>query len=128
MKPNVKYQCPVCERQYDTEEEAVNCFVPLEQRFKVGDILYSQNYRYALRIVYPISSNSLGISAEHVPEYDIAHGNTPKKGIDARGCYIGGYQCTAKKFEVKEAQKMVSDLKKRLKAAESFLDMVKACQ
>lgn len=41
MKPIIKYKCPVCDKQYDTEEEAKNCFVPLEKRFSVGDILYS---------------------------------------------------------------------------------------
>lgn len=125
MKAKIKYQCPVCEREYDIQEEAENCYKPIQERFKEGDIL--DDFRYALRVTHKPNDNDFGISAEHVPEYDIAIGRTPKKGIDARGYYIGSYLCKAKKFDVKEAQKLVNDLKKKLKAAESFLEMVKAC-
>ena len=69
MKPKIKYMCPVCERQYDTEEEAKNCYIPIQQRFKEGDILESLGW-HALRVTHTPNDNDFGISAEHVPEYD----------------------------------------------------------
>jgi len=120
-----KYECPVCSRQYETKEEAENCFISVHERFKIGDIVDLGLHR-PVRITHLDSQFLAAITGDYVAEYDIARGIRPKTGIDAGGCFIGSCTCRAKKFDLNEAKDMVKRLKKKLKAAESFLEMVKS--
>jgi len=78
------------------------------------------------RVMYPIRPNEMGITAESIAEHSIATFRPVKKGMDARGYYAGSGMslCGAKKYPLKEAKKLVSDLRRRLKNAEKFLEMV----
>ena len=125
MEPIVKYHCPVCDKEHGTPEEAEKCFVPLGERFKQGDIIVIGNYNMPKVVIGTPSADAFGIAAEQIPTYNIARGFGVKKGIDAKGFYVGSSLCRAKKYPLEEAKKLVSDLRRRLKNAEKFLEMVK---
>jgi len=127
MKPITKYHCPVCDKEYDTPEEAEKCFVPLNERFKQGDIIVFSYINSPKKVLYPIHENEMGITAELIAEHSIATCQPVKKGMDARGYYCGSGMslCGAKKYPLEDAKKLVSDLRRRLKNAEKFLEMVK---
>lgn len=122
-----KYECPVCSRNYETKEEAERCFIPVHERFSVGDIVNMGLLR-PIRITHLDPQFSAAITGEYIAEYDIARGIVPKTGIDARGCFIGSCICRAKRFDAKEAKEIVKKLKKKLNAAEKFLEMVNAME
>ena len=126
MKPIVKYHCPVCDKEYETLEEAEKCFVPLGERFKQGDIIVLSYINSPKKVLYPIHENEMGITAELIAEHSIATYQPVKKGMDARGYYCGSGMvlCGAKKYPLEDAKKLVSDLRRRLKNAEKFLEMV----
>jgi len=125
MQPIVKYHCPVCSAEYDTPEEAEKCFVPLHERFKQGDIIVIGSYNMPKVVSGTPYKDAFGIAAEQIPTYNIARGFGVKKGIAAKGFYVGSGLCRVRKYEVSEAEKIVKDLSKRLRAAEKFLEMVK---
>jgi len=123
MEPIVKYHCPVCDKEYDTPEEAEKCFVPLHLRFKQGDI-FSFDYGFPLIISRTPTISARGISAERIPEYLNAE-NRMARSQFKEGHYIGSGLCSAKKYPFEDAKKLVGDLRRRLKNAEKFLEMVK---
>ena len=127
MEPVVKYHCPVCDKEHGTPEEAEKCFVPLGERFKQGDVIVMGYINSPKRVMYPIKPGEMGITAELIAEHSIATCQPVKKGIDARGYYVGSGMslCGAKKYPLEDAKKLVSDLRRRLKNAEKFLEMVK---
>ncbi|MHB1651647.1 MAG: hypothetical protein ACYCVD_04110 [Desulfitobacteriaceae bacterium] len=120
-----KYECPVCSKQYETKEDAKKCFIPVQERFKVGDIVDMGTFR-PIRVTHSDSQFRAAITGEYVAELDIARGVKPKTGTDARGCFIGPCICRAKRFDLKKAKEIVRKLKTKLNAAEKFLEMVKA--
>ena len=122
MEPIVKYHCPLCDKEYDTPEEAENCFVPLHERFKQGDII-TFDYGSPLIVSYTPTKTARGISAERIPEYLKAENRLTRSQFE-RGHYIGSGLCKAKKYPLEDAKKLVSDLRRRLKNAEKFLEMV----
>ena len=122
-----KYECPVCSKQYETKEDAEKCFIPVQERFKVGDIVDMGTFR-PIRVTHLDPQFRAAITGEYVAELDIARGIRPKTGTDARGCFIGQCICRAKKFDPDEAKDIVKRLRKKLDAAEKFLDMVKAME
>ena len=127
MKPVVRYHCPVCDKEYDTPEGAGKCFVPLSERFKQGDIIVLGYINNPKRVMHPIRPDEIGVTAELIAEHSIATCQTVKKGMDARGYYVGSGMtlCGARKYPLEDAKKLVSDLRRRLKNADKFLEMVK---
>ena len=123
MEPIVKYHCPVCDKEYDTPEEAEKCFVPLHLRFKQGDI-FSFDYGAPLMVMSVLSETARSISAQRIPEFLKAENRMSRSQFE-RGSYIGAGLCSAKKYPLEDAKKLVSDLRRRLKNAEKFLEMVK---
>lgn len=122
-----KYECPVCSKQYETKEDAEKCFISVHERFKVGDIVDVGTFR-PIRITHLDPQFRAAITGEYVAEFDIARGIVPKNGVDARGCFVGSCICRAKMYDLKEAKDIVKRLRKKLNAAEKFLDMVKAME
>jgi hypothetical protein len=129
-EPKIKYLCPVCERQYDTPEEAENCLKPIQERFKPGDIIRDIGGHKAYLVKGFDDKWLAGGSLHRVEELITAENHYLSKGEkEVFDCWmIGGFWCRAEKYPVKEAKELVKRLKKRLVAAEKFLEMVKACQ
>ena len=123
MEPIVKYKCPYCLKEYDTEDEAKNCFIPLRERFKNGDII-----RGAYHSVYVVEDaeerNSASATITEPKEYHAAQ-QIKKLHTGERSVMVGGFWCSAERYPLEDAKKLVSDLRRRLKNAEKFLEMVK---
>jgi len=122
MEPVVKYHCPVCDKEYDTPEEAEKCFVPLYEKFKNGDII-SGGYNSVYVVKDAEERNAAAATVREVFEYCIATDSLRRKR--ERCVLVGGFWCGAKRYPLEEAKKLVSDLRRRLKNAEKFLEMVK---
>jgi len=123
MEPIIKYKCPLCFREYDTPDEARNCFVPLHERFKNGDIVKG-GYHNVYIVEDAEERNAAAATIKEIKEYIVAQ-DTRKIHHNERSVMVGGYWCGAERYPLEEAKKLVSDLRRRLKNAEKFLEMVK---
>lgn len=124
-EPVIKYLCPVCEKPYDTPEEAAACYKSPVDRFKVGDIVWNGNNGFVYRITWLPDSGLDGASVEPVKELITAvslhhPGNTKE-------CFIAGaFWCKAEKYPAEKAEEIVKQLEKRLEAARTFLEEVRS--
>lgn len=123
QEPIIKYLCPVCKREYDTPEEAQNCYKNPKDRFKPGDIVWNGYNADIYRIVNFIE-NSGGAVVEHPKELWKAGNFFSTKDTFEQVYLVGRYWCRAELYPIAEIQVIIKDLKKRLKAAESFLKEV----
>ena len=122
MEPIVKYRCPLCYREYDTSEEAENCFTPLSDRFKNGDIVKG-GYHSVYVVEDAEERNAAAATVREIFEYCIAIDSLRRKR--ERCVLVGGFWCDAERYPLEDAKKLVGDLRRRLKNAEKFLEMVK---
>ena len=123
MEPIVKYKCPVCYKEYETPEEAKNCFVPLRDRFKNGDIVKG-GYHNIYVVEDAEERNYSAATVREIKEYIVAQ-DIRRVHQGERSVMVGGFWCDAEKYPLEDAKKLVSDLRRRLKNAEKFLEMVK---
>jgi hypothetical protein len=126
MEPIIRYQCPVCKKDYDTPEEAKNCYKPIKERFKVGDIIQGSGRERPWKITILSHDSEIGAGIERIKEIDKAKQFYIPKGDLKKAWMIGGFWCTAKKFDLAEAEKIAKELRERANNAEKFLNMVKA--
>ena len=121
-KPVIKYLCPICEKPYDTAEEAAACYKSPAGRFKVGDIIWGGDNGSVYRITWLPDSGIDGASVEPVQELITAASLYPR---DKNGCFlVGSFWCKAEKYPVERAEELVQQLEKRLEAARAFLKQV----
>ncbi|MBO8160603.1 MAG: hypothetical protein H0Z24_03120 [Thermosipho sp. (in: Bacteria)] len=114
----IKYHCPVCNKAYDTEEEALNCYKPPIKRFKPGDVVRD---KYTGSVYYISYVDKSGASVEIPDELIKARGWQHE--TNQRVFLIGSFWCRAEKYPVSEAEKLVKELTAKLRYAEKFLEL-----
>jgi len=122
MEPIIKYHCPLCYKEYETPDEAKNCFTPLREKFKNGDII-TGGYHSVYIVEDAEERNAAAATVKEVFEYCIATDSLRRKR--ERCVMVGGFWCDAERYPLEDAKKLVSDLRRRLKNAEKFLEMVR---
>ena len=121
-KPVIKYLCPICEKPYDTPEEAAACYKSPADRFNLGDIVWDGNIGFVYRITWLPDSGTDGASVEPVQELITAASLYPRSKKDL--FLVGSFWCKAEKYPVEKALELVRQLEKRLEAARAFLKQV----
>lgn len=119
----IGYACPVCRRFYSTPTEAQNCYKSPKDRFKPGDIVWD-GYNLNIYRIVGFGDGEEGATVEHPKELWTAGNFYCNADTFQQAYLVSGFWCRARLYPVAEMQRIIKDLRERLKAAESFLKEV----
>lgn len=125
----VKYACRLCNRVYDSQEDAAECPKVPAEHFKPGDIVWDGTSSGIFRIDY-VEEDRYGAGTTRIDLARIANGfSTRKDEFQGRGYLIGGFWCRARPYPAEEAVKLLrqvkKNFKKRLDAAEELVRLAR---